>query len=276
MGEITTTVEIDGEQREVNVDPSEHGFISEDEIGDRYVPRAQHRAERDKARRKAREEARSELAADEEFLQTVATEREDFFRERFGDAESEGPDIEKVREQLRSEEVEPLQSELSEREEEIQRLRRDRLRGEVARACADLPVKPNLRPLIESFYEGRVAWSDQYGGWFVTDESGEFQYAQDPEDSEAPYRTIEEDLALRHRSGDYQGDWFDENGRPGADVGSPGSGGRSGRVTLEEFKQMSSTERRQLKDQNYDRWKELQDERSQEGMEALTSAGSGL
>lgn len=277
MPEINTTVEIDGEEREVTLDPTEHGYVPEDELGDRYVPRAQHRAERDRAAREAREQAREELASDDDFLSRLVSENEDFFRERFGtEGDGDEPDLDRIREQLRNEEVQPLEQELEERAEQIQRLRRDRLRGEVARACADLPVKQSLRPLIESYYENRVAWSDQYEGWFVTDESGEFEYAANPDEQDAPYRTVEEDLELKYRSGDYQGDWFDDNGRPGADVGQPGSGTRSGRVTLEQFKNMSSEERRQLKEQDYDRWKELQDERSEEGMEALTSTGSGL
>lgn len=274
--EITTTVEVDGEEREVTLDPTSHGFVPEDDLGDRYVPRAQHRAERDRAAREAREQAREELASDEDFLSRLVTENEEFFQERFGGEGDDQPDVDRLREQLRNEEVQPLEQELEERAEEIQRLRRDRLRGEVARACADLPVKQSLRPLIESFYENRVAWSDQYGGWFVQDENGDFEYAANPDEQDAPYRTVEEDLELKYRSGDYTGDWFDDNGRPGADVGSPASGSRSGRVTLEDFKTMSSEERRQLKNNNYERWRELQDERSQEGMEALTSTGTGF
>lgn len=277
MPERETTTVDHPEHGEIEV-PVPEGYVPEDRVRENYMPKSTFQEEL--RRRMSGKRDPDELLEDEDFLERVADRRSDFFADRFGEGggEGDGPDPEKLRSQWEETDLKPVAKERDQWKEEALELRRSRIPTQIARARFEenLPIKDKIGPLLEDYYERRTKWHEEHGEVFLVDDNGEFVYSPSPEEG-LPYMTIAEDLEKKYRSGDYTGDWFDENGRPGADVGSPGSGsGRRGRVTSEQFQEMSPAERRQLKEQSYDRWKELHDERREEGMAALTSTGPGI
>lgn len=276
MPEITTTVEVDGEEREVTAefDPSEHGLVDQDymesEISRRISSATEGLSDPD------------ELLEDPDFARRVARRHEDALSEILGGSGGNGGDpddgatgyseeqLEQLRQEWEDEELQPREERIEELQSTTEQLRREKLSREVYQAANRFGAKEQLVELIESHYRGRVEWSDEHNDWFVVNEDGE-PIPSNSDSHDLPYRTVQEDLEKKYRSGDYHGQWFDENARPGIDIEGPGggSGGRSGRVTLEEFQEMSGEERRELKENNPERWRELQDQRRQQGEEAL-------
>lgn len=275
MPEITTTVEVDGEEREVSAefDPSEHGLVDQDymesEISRRINSATEGLADPD------------ELLEDPDFARRVARRHEDALGEMFGGGSGQNGDgsegdsgyseeqIEQLRGEWEDEELQPREERIESLESTNQELRREKLSREVYQAANRFGAKEKLVPLIESHYQGRVEWSDEHNDWFVVNEDGE-PIPSNSDGHDLPYRTVQEDLEKKYRSGEFHGQWFDESARPGIDIEGPGGGeGGSGRVTLEDFQKMSGEERRQLKQNNPDRWRDLMDQRRSQGEEAL-------
>lgn len=275
MQEITTTVEVDGEEREVSAefDPSEHGLVDQDymesEVQRRINSATDGLVEPD------------ELLEDPDFARRVARRHGDALSEVIGGSGTNGGDpedegsayseeqIEQLRQEWEDEELRPRENRIEELESTTEQLRREKLSREVYQAANRFGAKEQLVELIESHYRGRVEWSDEHNDWFVVSEDGE-PIPSNSDSHDLPYRTVQEDLEKKYRSGDYHGQWFDENARPGIDIENPGGGGGpTGRVSLEDFEEMSGEERRALKDKNPERWRELQDQKRQKGEEAL-------
>lgn len=284
MPELTTTVEVDGEEREVSVDvdPGEvDGLVSEDymssEIQRRINSATDGLADPD------------ELMEDPDFARRVARRHEDALSEMLGGSGQNGGDpddgdqgysedqIEQLRGEWEDEELRPREERIEELESTTEQLRREKLSREVYQAANRFGAKEQLVELIESHYRGRVEWSDEHNDWFVVNEDGE-PIPSNSDSHDLPYRTVQEDLEKKYRSGDYHGQWFDENARPGIDIEGPGDTGsrRSGRVTLEDFQKMTGEERKELKQNNRERWRELQEQRRKQGEEALGISAGGV
>lgn len=271
----TITVE-HPEHGEIEI-PRPEGLVPRDKVESDYMPRSAFKEEL--GRRLKGKVDPDDLLDDQEFLERVASQRADFFEERFanGDGAASEPDVEKIRAQIESEVREPLEEERDRWQEEAKALRLAKLEGEIARVGNRLPVKEKVAELLPDYYRGRVKWSEKHQTWFLIDEDGDFVYSNEPEKG-LPYRTVAEDLEQKYRSGDYRGDWFDESSRPGLDVGEAGSGGRGGprSITLETFREMSPADRRKLKDENPDRWRELNQELREAGEKALFGSPGAL
>lgn len=174
--ERTITITIDGESREV---PAPDGVFLKEEVESDFVPKEVYRKELSRQAQKAREGyvKPDELVEDEEFLDRLAKDRGDFFRERLKITPPKGDDVdvEKIRGQIVEQEVEPLRGQLSEAQQEIERLRVHALDAEVADASDALGVVSDIRDLVKLWVRGRVTWDEDHG-WIVTDEDGNPDY----------------------------------------------------------------------------------------------------
>lgn len=220
---IPVTVEVDGEEREIQVDPSEHGLLPENEVRDGYMPRDRFQEELN--RRLQGKYGLEEIVEDEEALETLRSRRPDLFRSEDDGGEPEGlteEDLDRYREEWRSQEVDPMQDRVEELESENERLRREQLKRVALEAFDEVGIRKGLRPLVLEYYANadRVGFHDEEGDWFLRD--GEHFLPSASEENR--YVTIREDLARKRKEGDYA-DWFEATTREGAGFGGSGEGG---------------------------------------------------
>lgn len=261
---LRTTIALDeGESREVEVELPD-GYLTPDEVRKNWVPVS--RLEERVAKAKNGRYTVDELLENEDLLARVASSKEDWFRERLK-IEGEKPDMTKLQETWRQQELKPVSEQLEQVKTEVQKLRSARLSADVSEAAMELGVKKSHVQLLGPYYEKRVAWSDEHGDWFIVDGNGEFEYSAKPHEG-SPYLTIGEDLERKARSGDYE-DWFDGKGRTGPDYQGGKSDRHSGRMDLAAFKKLSDRERTAMQKANPDRWRELMGELTEENRKKL-------
>lgn len=240
------------------------GYLTPDEIREGYVPKATIESRINRAVRGRY--TIDELVENEDLLTQVAQSAEDRLRE-FLKIEGEKPDVTKLQETWRQQEVKPLKEQMETMQGEVAKLRQARLSADVSEAAVQLGVKKSHMPLLTPFYKERVAWSDEYGDWFIIGSDGEFEYSASPHEG-APYLTIAEDLDRRARSGDYE-DWFDGKGRTGPDYQGGKGDRRNGRLNLDEFKKLPDREKTKLAQTNPQRYRELMAEVTEENRQKL-------
>lgn len=231
MATVTRTVEIDGEEHEVEVDLEDEGLLTQDEFKARMSKEVKRRVEA--AKREAREGRYTldDLADDDELLGEFRTLHPELFATENGDGDGDEPkgyteeELERRLEKLRKKEVEPLQSDLESYKSEAERLRVEKLDREVVEAAGELGVRRGLIPLVKRFYRDQMDYSSDHSEWFRRDGDG-FEPSVD-DDFDADYVTVLEDLKQRKRSGDYA-DWFTSSTREGAGYSGPEGGGAGG------------------------------------------------
>lgn len=228
MTKITRTVEIDGEEHEVEVDLEGEGLLTKDEFKSRMSDEVQRRVEA--AKREAREGRYTldDLAEDEELREELIARHPELFS---GDGNGDGSEttgfteeeLERRLEKLRKKELEPLQQELESYQSEAERLRVEKLDREVVEAAGELGVRRGLIPLVKRFYRDQMDYSADHREWFKRDGDG-FEPSVD-DDFDGDYVTVLEDLKQRKASGDFD-DWFESSTREGAGYGGSEGGGK--------------------------------------------------
>lgn len=267
MATIQTEVEVEGQAHEIELDTEDLGVIPEDEVRDSYVPREvmEDTIQQRIARATRGRFTIDDLDEDDDVLARIADRYSDRVKDALGiDDDANDVDVDKLRESIRSSEVSPLKEQLETLESQVNSLRVERLKATVAGVDA---IREGLTPLIQRYYQDAAEWDPEYEDWFVVDDDGEFKTTSDPQKGKAPYMTIEEDLAEKHGSGEFD-EWFKAQSRDGIGFGSTRPGGR-GQTTLDDFKAMSDTERTKVAQQNPALYREFMDAITQEGEDAL-------
>lgn len=215
----------DGETREVEINPADHGLVPADDV----MPRDRFQEEL-KRRLQGRYRV-EEIAENDEALEALREQRPDLFRSDDdgdgGGGEGRGiteEDLDRIRQEWRKQELEPMAQTVEELEAENQRLRREELKRKALEAFDAVGVQKGLRPLVLEFYgnRDRVGFHEDDGEWYLKDGDHFLPSASEG----ARYVTIQEDLEKKKKSGEFA-DWFESTTREGAGFGgSSGSGGR--------------------------------------------------
>lgn len=224
----TRTVEIDGEEHEVEVevDPSEHGFLPKDEFKERLseeVAKAR-QAEREKADGKY---SLDEVATDEELLGELRDRNPDLFSEN-GDGDGERTltedDLDRFRDKWERENLKPVEERAEQLAEEARTLRVEKLDREVIEAASDLDFRddPGVRRGLKLLVRDEMDYSEEDAEWYRTDGDG-FEISTS-EESESRYVTVREFLREMRDSGDYDS-WLQSSTREGAGYGGTEGGG---------------------------------------------------
>lgn len=255
--EVTRTVEINGEEHEVEVevDPDEVGMLTKDEFKKRLSQEVAkvRKAERQKADGKY---SLDELTSNEELLEELRERNPELFATEDGDGDGTSglteEELERRLEKLRKKEVEPLKQELETYQTEAKRLRVEKLDREVVEAAGELGVRRGLIPLVKRFYRDQMDYSADHREWFKRDGDG-FEPSVD-DDFDGDYVTVLEDLKQRKASGDFD-DWFESSTREGAGYGGSEGGGQPSSGSI---KDMSEQERMDFIDEHgYGEYKKL-------------------
>lgn len=105
--------------------------------------------------------AREEAAKDDKWLGQVAKDRKDFFAPLFPGGKE--VDLEKIRDQFRTEEVTPLKTQLDTLGGEVKALRSQAVEGSLEGSLSDAGVLDNMRELIRDHMRLRVQYSPEHG-----------------------------------------------------------------------------------------------------------------
>lgn len=228
---IPVTVEVDGEERTIEVDPSEHGLLPEDQVREGYMPRD--RFQEELSRRLQGKYGVDEIAQSEEALEELRARRPDLFRSEGDGDGGDGAglteeDLDRYREEWRAREVRPLEERAESLEQQVQTLRREQLKRVALEAFDEVGIRKGLRPLVLEFYASsdRVGFHEDEGGWYLRD--GDHFLPSASEGSR--YVTIREDLERKKSEGDFA-DWFESTTREGAGFGGSGEGGGRKQIT---------------------------------------------
>lgn len=245
MGTITKTVEIDGEEHEVELDTDEMGLLTKDEHKSQVSEEVKRRVEA--AKRKAREGrfTLDDVAEDEDLQKTLRDRYPELFEaaSQNGDGGDDDAlteeDLARFREKWERENLKPVREELEQLSEEAKSLRVEKLNRQVQEAAAELGVRKGLRRALMLEYQNRMAYSEEDGEWFVQDGDG---FELSTSDGDNRYVTVAEDIAERKSSGDLAPDWFESNQRAGA--GFEGGGGGSASPPQKKKSEMTDREKR--------------------------------
>jgi len=267
-----TTVEVDGEEREVEVTLpddalSEAGLVSADEIDSRFQSRFSE--ELDKRVRNATKGLvkPDELASDDDRLREL---RPDLFK-----GDGDGIPDDRLEEHFHAWErkhLQPLQEKVETLEGENGKLRTDRVDRDVLQAFGseDVVEDAGQRELIRDYYSRRVRYSPEHDATFLLNEDGDFVASGD---GDQPYLTVAEDLALKRQDGDGKyASWFKSRSRGGGGFeGSENSDGRkfSGVAYKSDLQGETPQESRAnrvafINERGYDEWAKLPEKRPQE------------
>jgi hypothetical protein len=247
----TFTVEIEGKAHEI---PIPKGYISEKEIGDKFVPKAAHNDQLARMRQQLdgikNHRDPDELLKDPEFKTKAVTEwgldpsktNEQFQRQ-----------LERTKTDLLEREVKPREVKLEKLKGTVEQLRIKDLQGQIIRAAASAKVDDmflkgavkNGTPLIVSMLRDAFAFDDENGEWFAKGQTSPFAYSQS---GTTPYQTVDEFINLWAGT---EGKGFIRNERqPGADTNTTsneGAGmvGKEIRVTEAQMRDITSFKRLQ-------------------------------
>lgn len=255
---ITTTVEVEGEEREVKVDPSEHGYVPEGELQDRISKAVSNATKGRYALDEIPEsdEVLDRLAESDETLERLRERRPDLFRNGRPD-EGDDPDTGKLEEKLEehrkaweSKHLKPVQKEKDQLESHVEKLTRDRIDRDFLTAFQEVGVRSDkgTQDAIRGYYlgvrDGGVQYSPEHDETFLTDESGDFIPSGD---GDQPFLTIQADLAAKRENEEY-GSWFADDTRAGTDFGQPGTGEATGGWRSKGKMEMADAEKSQAID----------------------------
>lgn len=261
---ITATVEVEGEEREVKVDPSEHGYVPEGELQDRISKAVSNATKGRYALDEIPEsdEVLDRLAESDETLERLRERRPDLFRNGRPD-EGDDPETGKLEEKLEehrkaweSKHLKPVQKEKDQLESRVEKLVDDRVDRDILQAFQEAGVRSDKgqRELLREYYRGRVAYSAEHDETFLVDGDGEFIPSGD---GDTPFLTVESDLAQKREEDEF-GSWFAETTKPGTDFGTPGDGEAAGGWRSKGKSEMTNREKREAMDelsrQEWEEW----------------------
>lgn len=247
----------EGAEAAVDV-PLPEGYATPEELETGYVPRAQVEARIREASRTATNGLMSleDATASEAVRKAVADQHADWFRETLSIEPGKGVDVDKLREQIRTDEVTPLQTTIEAQGTEIQSLRTRWRDGDIHAAMGTHGLKAQFRPLALAMARERMRWAEDHKGWFVgvDGKPDEFVYATKPEQGQAPFQEADEFFQQLRSSGDYP-DWWDSTMKPGS--GYQGGSGLPSDMNLEAFQKLSDVERTEFHRKDPDTWRKL-------------------
>lgn len=273
--ETKATVEIDGEEREVEValDPetvSEAGFVPQDELDERFQEKFSEELDKRVRQRTDGLVDPDEVVENDDFLRE---RRPDLFEGGNGDGDIPEERLQEHREAWESRHLEPVEEKLEDVQSENERLRRDRVDRDILEAFQAQDVVPDegMRELIRDHYRGRVRYSPEHDETFVVDEDGEFVPSGAGE-GELPYLTVEEDLAAKAADEESYGSWFESRSRGGGGYeGAEGADSRefSGVKYKSDLRGETDVESRKnrvafIEQHGYEAWASLPAERPEE------------
>lgn len=230
METVSKTVEIDGEEREVevDVDPTEHGYVTKDDLKQRVseeVAKAR-QAEREKAQGKY---SLDEVASDEELLTELQERNPDVFADETNDGEDEGKlteeDLERFRQKWERKNLDPIEEERDQLSEEVEVLRVEKLNREVLEAAGDMGFRddPGVRRGLRLIAREEMGYSDDDAEWYKRNGDGGFEIST-ADSSDSRYVTVREYLKELADSGEYDS-WLESDTKEGSGYGGAGDGG---------------------------------------------------
>lgn len=183
-------VHIEGQDEPVEVDSASVEFQDDEDLPDGLTTVDRMKSEVDEktknARKAAKDEARRKLRQDEEFVRDAASSTLGLeFDEEGNPKAGEQVDMEKLRQRIREDEVEPIREEKESALETANSLKSRLLRGEIVEAATRHGVEDHLLepteegkppPVVQMFRE-EFSWNDEMGDFALTDGDGGFQYA---------------------------------------------------------------------------------------------------
>lgn len=250
---ITQTVEVEGEELEIEVDPTQHGFVPESTLQDR-ISKAVAKAQ--KGRVALDEITESDdvldtLAQSDEALERLRERRPDLFKNGRPD-EGDEPDTAKLEEKLEEQrkalvakEVKPRDKKLDELSDKVERLTRDRVERDILRAFGETGVVEDrgVREMLRDNLMHKASYSAEHDETFLVDEDGDFIPSGDA-DTDLQFLTVDAWLEQRREDGEY-GRWFGDKTKSGTDFGGPGGGEGTGGWRSKGKADMSDAEKRQ-------------------------------
>lgn len=227
METVTKTVEIEGEEREVEVEvnPDELGFLTKDDFKQRLseeVAKARN-AERQKAEGKY---ALDEIADDEELLAELRERNPDVFAMDDGEDEDgmlTEEDLDRFRQKWERKDLEPVRDERDQLSNEVETLRVEKLNREVLEAASEMGFRddPGVRRGLRLIVREEMGYSDEDAEWYK--QNGDSFEVSTAEDSDSRYVTVREFLREMADSGDYDS-WIASDTKGGTGYGGAGDG----------------------------------------------------
>lgn len=275
----TLVVDIDGEEKTITLP---EGWMHQDTIKDKYLPKDQFARELERrvaAKTKGLVKP-DDLLSDEEFLGKVLGVDDNRGRalELLGiDPEKLGGDVDvaeirrkvtdDVTAQFTEKEIKPRDAKIEEQNALIEQLRERDFRAEFLSAAAEEDIHEDMLEPLAVLYRRQFRFDADENGWFRVGEDGELEMSLNPEPGGPRHVTVAEALKEERRSGKHK-TWFKA---PGSGGGGYQGGGRGGKrkVTFEEFKAMSDAQKRQLRDEDDETWREMMKLKAEEGSKAL-------
>lgn len=238
----TVKVTVDGKEIEV---PIPDGWLSPEQIAEGFMKKDTFTSEMDRRIQAAKKGLikPEDLLKDEEFLKKVleAQGKELFDPEKSKgkgkqlDDEALAARLAEELEVWRKKELDPVRTQLTERETTITGLRDRILDGQIVQAAINMGVKPaflkppseGAQPPIVAMLRNTFGLNDDHDEFFVVKGDG-WEFSSKPDDG-LPYKTVSE--FMRDWAGKKEnGDFVDANAQTGPGLGRPGDGGVGSRT----------------------------------------------
>jgi len=243
----TVTIDVDGEDREVELPD---GFLTEDQVREKWTPKSVATQERERAEREAAKKARKE-ASKEFFSSDDALERfievrgEDEIKELLGiDAQSGNgaptdADLDRIRKKVHEQEVAPLEEQNEALETRATKAETRALKGSWSDAirAAGVDKEGGTDELVELWLKERTSYDPDHGP-VALGEDGKPDFVLEEGGKHRPKTPT--DLLLEIKKSGERPSWFEGSTRPGVGA-KAGSGG--GRASDKKFADMSKDEK---------------------------------
>lgn len=138
-------------------------------------------------------------------------------------------------------------------------------------AAINADVHDEMYEPLTVLFRRQFKFDEKENGWYRVGEDGELEVNINPEPNGPRFMTIGDVLKEERRSGKHK-TWFKAPGSGGGGYQGGGRGGGSRKVTYEEFKAMSDTQKRQLRSDDVETWNEMLKFQTEEGQKALHSS----
>lgn len=213
MARFKATAFVDGAEKEIELDDEK--FIPVDQHKLRLEHTVQERLDRQKR------SLREELEKDEEFFTTLA-KRRGFDPSKKGKPDAE--EITRAQEQWRASELTPIQQQLTEAEQRIERMRARTLVADLTNALVAAGVKKSVAPRIAQLEAQRFGFDDKTETFGVRTADGKgFEFATKATTA-APYKGIDE-FAAEWVGNKENADFLEDTRQRGPSVGGTGGDG---------------------------------------------------
>lgn len=158
-------------------------------------------------------------------------------------------------------ELKPRDEKIKLLEELVGHLRERDFRAEFMTAAADVRLNDEMIEPLAAYFRQQFRFDADENGWFKVGEDGELELSLKPEPGGSRHVTVAHVLEEARRGGKH-GTWF--KAPAGGSGYRPGKAGGKRHTTLEEFKAMGDVERRRLREEDLEQWRELLNQEADE------------